>query len=53
MRDSSFFSKLLNLEKPWRVDRVSFVTEPGQVDVFLEHRPGARFACPECGLVFS
>jgi transposase len=53
MRDSSLFSKLLKLEKPWKVDRVSFVTEPGRVDVFLEHRPRARFACPECGLVFS
>ncbi len=53
MRDSSFFSKLLKVEKPWRVDRVSLVTEPGQVDVYLEHRPGARFVCPECGLVLA
>ncbi len=53
MRDNSFFSKLLKVEKPWRVDRVSLVTEPGQVDVYLEHRPGARFVCPECGLVLA
>jgi transposase len=49
MRDHLLFSKLLKMKKPWRVDRVSFVAKSGQVDIFLEHRKGARFACPECG----
>lgn len=52
MRDSSFFSNLLKLERPWKVDRVSVASEPGQLDVFLAHRSGARFTCPECGLLF-
>jgi transposase len=53
MRDSALFSKLLGLEEPWSVERVSFVPKPVHVDVFLKHRSGGRFPCPECGALLS
>ena len=50
MRDIDFFAKLLSLKRPWKVDRVSISPEENQIDVWLEHRRGAEFACPECRL---
>src|ERR1700737_3205465 len=51
MRDIEFFGKLLSLKKPWRVERVSLAAEKGEIDVWLEHRWHAEFACPECRLL--
>ena len=50
MRDIDFFAKLLNLGAPWKVKRVSLPPERKEIDVWLEHRPRAEFACPECRL---
>jgi transposase len=50
MRDVDFFSRLLELKKPWTVKRVSLSPEGKEIDVWLEHRPRALFACPECRL---
>jgi len=44
-----FFSKLLALENPWRVERVSLDTQEHHIDLWLAHRRNASFACPECG----
>jgi len=41
MRDIAFFSKLLALKKPWRVERVSLDTHEHQIDVWLAHRRNA------------
>ncbi len=48
MRDIDFIGKLLRLKKPWRVSRVSLSSEEKEIDVWLEHRRGAAFACPDC-----
>jgi transposase len=50
MRDIDFFSRLLGLKRPWKVDRVSISPEEREVNVWLEHRRRAEFACPECRL---
>lgn len=50
MRDIDLFAKLLSLKKPWKVSRVALSSEEEQLDVWLEHRRGAQFACPECRL---
>jgi transposase len=50
MRDIDFFAKLLSLQKPWKVDRVFLSPVEKGIDVFLEHRRRAEFACPECRL---
>ena len=48
MRDAAFFSRLLRLAAPWKVERVVFSPETEQVDVSLQHRGRVAFACPEC-----
>jgi len=53
MRDVDFFTRLLSLKKPWRVSRVTLASKEKEIEVWLEHRAGAEFACPECGLPFS
>src|SRR5712691_9764083 len=50
MRDIDFFSLLLGLKRPWKVDRVSISPEEKEIDVWLEHRRRTEFACPECRL---
>ena len=50
MRDIEVFARLLGLKKPWKVSRVSLSSAEREVDVRLEHRDGATFACPECRL---
>jgi transposase len=52
MRDIDIFSKLLNLQKPWLVDRVSLNPEERHLDVWLAHRHNASFRCPTCGIHF-
>jgi transposase len=49
MRDIDVFSKLLNLQPPWKVDRISLVPQQHRLDVWLAHRRNASFPCPECG----
>ena len=49
MRDIALFSRLLSLEKPWRVESVSLDTHERSLDIRLVHRRNAPFACPECG----
>jgi len=50
MRDIDFFTRLLSLKRPWKVSRVAFASKEKELDVWLDHRPRAEFACPECGL---
>jgi transposase len=50
MRDIDFFAKLLSLKRPWKVARVSLSPEEREINVWLEHRRRAEFACPECRL---
>ena len=50
MRDIDFFARLLSLKRPWKVKRVALSLEEKEIDVWLEHRPRAVFACPECRL---
>jgi len=50
MRDIDVFSKLLNLQAPWKIDRISLVPQEQHLDIWLAHRRHASFPCPECGL---
>jgi len=49
MRDIDLFSRLLSLQRPWRVQRVALDPKEHQIDVWLVHRRNASFCCPECG----
>jgi transposase len=50
VRDSALFARLLALQKPWRVERVSLDPEHRQIDIWLTHRSNATFNCQECGV---
>jgi hypothetical protein len=49
MSDLSVFSKLLKIQKPWLVNRVSLDPEERHLDVWLAHRRNASFTRPACG----
>jgi transposase len=49
MREVDFMAQLLGLEEPWRVERIVLSPKEKHLDVTLEHRSGASFACAECG----
>lgn len=48
MDDKTFFTKLLGLKDPWSISQVQLDTDGKRVDIYIEHRPGARFPCPVC-----
>ena len=51
MRDIDLFTKLLRLQRPWRVEEVILESDDEAVHVFVRHRSHARFHCPRCGAV--
>jgi len=51
MRDTELYRHVLGLTPPWTVSKVELSVEKHQVDVWVEHRTDASFACPDCGTV--
>ncbi len=49
MPDLELFQQALGLEEPWEVVDVRFDAERRRLDLRVDFRKGARFACPECG----
>jgi transposase len=49
MQTVQFFRRLLGLNSPWLVHRVTVAPEKKQIDVLLTHRRPVPFPCPECG----
>jgi len=49
MRLTDLFQAELRLESPWKVKEVHVSQEKREIDVWLTHRSGVCFACPECG----
>jgi transposase len=43
------YAALLQLPRPWRVREVRLDRAVERVDVWLEHGPGVKWPCPECG----
>jgi transposase len=53
MESVELYRQLLGLTAPWTVERVELDVEQQRVEVHVEHTPGQRFACPECGQQLS
>jgi transposase len=53
VQDTELYRHLLGIEKPWRVARVALAVKEHRVEVFVEHKAGEEFACPECGKKFG
>ncbi len=49
----SLYRELLGLERPWEVKSVQICSEEKRVRVEIDHKRGARFPCPECGIELS
>ncbi len=49
MESKELYRHLLGINEPWKVERVDLDMTRGQVDVYVEHAKGVRFACPKCG----
>lgn len=49
MRDTELYQRILGIESPWTVSKVELSMDRGRVDIWAEHKPGAKFSCPECG----
>lgn len=49
MRDVDLFARLLELERPWTVDRVDLTPSEEFIELGLSHRSNASFRCPDCG----
>jgi transposase len=50
MRSIELYRRLLEIAAPWSVRQVDIPPEGKEVEVWLVHRKGARFPCPECGV---
>lgn len=48
MDDVTLFQMALGLAEPWFVLECQLDTAAGRLDLWLDFRSGARFACPEC-----
>lgn len=53
MESKELYRHLLGINEPWTVERVDLDMTRGQIDVYVGHAKGVRFACPECGLELS
>lgn len=48
MDNKTFYTQLLGIHAPWSITEVTLDTDRKRVDVYIEHRKGVRFPCPEC-----
>lgn len=48
MRDRELYQKVLGLSEPWSVSRVELKLAERRVDVWVEHRLGVKWQCPQC-----
>ena len=46
----AFYQAMISPPAPWRVFRVAVEPSGQRVDVWLDHGPGERFPCPDCGI---
>lgn len=49
VKDTELYKHLLGITPPWTVGRVDLDAKTQRIDVYLEHRDGQRWPCPECG----
>jgi len=45
----NLFTQALGIKAPWKLDKVNFDKENGQLDIHISHKRGSKFPCPKCG----
>jgi transposase len=48
MRDIDLYQQVLGLAEPWFVERVELSVPDKTVDIWVAHRPEAKWSCPQC-----
>ncbi|GFP30684.1 ISL3 family transposase [Candidatus Hakubella thermalkaliphila] len=48
MRDTELYRYLLGVEEPWTVSRVDLDVRGQRVDIWINHKEGVRWPCPQC-----
>jgi transposase len=48
VQDTDLYATILGIHQPWRVSRVEVRPAKDEVEVFIEHAPGAPVRCPVC-----
>ena len=49
MEDKDLYEYLLGIKMPWSVERIELDVKEKRVNVWVEHKGGRRWPCPECG----
>lgn len=49
MDDRTLYQTILGLAEPWYVGAVEVHTDPQEIEVRVDHRPGTTLTCPKCG----
>lgn len=53
MRDTQLYQQVLGLSAPWSVSRVELKVKDHRIDVWVDHRPGIKWRCPQCEAAFG
>lgn len=53
METTFFFTQVLEIKRPWYIDRVVMDKGRNRVDIYVDHEKGIRGRCPECNELFS
>lgn len=48
MQDNEFYAQILGIQDPWYVAEVQLDSHEQRVDIWLSHKKGVRWPCPEC-----
>jgi len=48
MQDTDLYQQVLGLSEPWFVERVKLNVAESRVDIWVDHRRGAKWPCPKC-----
>ena len=47
--NKELFSLALNIENPWRIDKIQFDQEKEELNIYVGYMRSSKFLCPKCG----
>ena len=48
MQETTFFTQLLGITRPWFISKVDLEKAENRVDIYIQHSKGFAFPCPKC-----
>ena len=46
--NKELFSLALNIEKPWRIEKIEFNMEKEELNIYVGYMRSSKFLCPKC-----